>query len=80
MRAAPLCLTGSVVDDGPKDKPLSERAKEWAAEMRYRPNREKAKEIAAREGVELETVEREARRVREEKRGKAGGLLNFPRR
>ncbi len=58
----------------PKDKPLSERAKEWAAEMRYRPNREQATEIAAREGVELETVEREVRRVRRksgEKRGTA---------
>ncbi len=64
----------------PKDKPLSERAKEWAAEMRYRPNREKAIEIAAREGVEFTTVEREERRVRAEKRGKAGNRSNFSRR
>ena len=64
----------------PKDKPLSERANEWAAEMRYRPNREKAKEIAAREGVEFKTVEREVRGVRAEKRGKAGGPSIFPRR
>ncbi len=64
------------------NRPLNERAEDWADEIRRQPGRTKrevATEIAARQGVDVGTVEREARRARGNKRGKNLERGAFPR-
>ena len=46
----------------PGGKTLVERGRRWASELGWKANRKKAKEIAARDGYQLATVEREARK------------------
>ncbi len=46
----------------PRAKTLAQYRTQWASELGWKANRPKAKEIAARDGYDLATVEREARR------------------